>query len=232
MPANVLPPIARTARLCALLALAALGIQPAVAETVYKCPSPQGEVTYSDQPCPGGERMDIRLPPPAEAPAAGETAEPRAGGKPDAPPFAGYSEVSILSPGSSDVARDSTGAGDLPVALAISPALRLDLGHAVTAYVDGAPWPTRFRSPQFVLSGLDPGTHTLRAAITDAGGRQLAASGSVAFTLLRITTETGEGGEAPPDLAYPRPGGDLPYPRPGGDIPYPRPMPLPRPTPR
>lgn len=231
MPGNRRPSIVPADRLWALLALAALGIPAAAAGTVYKCPSPEGGVTYSDQPCPGGEKMEIYLPPPAEAPAPGETGETGAGTRPDAPPFAGYSEVAILSPGGGEVARDASGGGDLPVALAISPALRLDLGHAVTAYVDGAPWPTRFRGPQFVLSGLNPGTHTLRAAITDAGGRQLAASGTVAFTILRTTTETGEGGEAPPDV-YPRPGGDLPYPRPGGDPPYPRPMPPPRPTPR
>lgn len=240
MPGNRRPSILPAARLWALLALAALGIPAAAAGTVYKCPSPQGEVTYSDQPCPGGEKMEIYLPPPAEAPAPGETAETGGGTRPGAPPFAGYSDVSIVSPGSEEEARDDSGAGSVPVALAISPALRLDLGHAIAAYVDGAPWPTRFRGPQFTLTGLDPGSHTLRAAVTDAGGRQLAASGTITFYLVRSTIQPDCGAAyrppCPPpdeDRPQPKPGGELLYPRPGGDPPYPRPMPPPpRPTPR
>ncbi|HSD61706.1 MAG TPA: DUF4124 domain-containing protein [Burkholderiales bacterium] len=232
IPANALSSIVLAAGVCLLL-LADLGAQSAAGAAVYKCPSPEGAVTYSDTPCPGGEQMDISLPPPA-APAPGEEAqspESRAKTAPDtAAPFSGYSAIAILSPGSEQVARDSSGAGDIPVALAITPALRLDLGHAIRAYVDGGPWPGRFSTPQFALSGLDAGTHSLRAVITDASGRQLATSGTISFTLLRTTAESTDGGEAPPDLPYPRPGGDLPYPRPGGDLPYPRPMP--RPSPR
>lgn len=177
--------------------------------------------------------MEISLPPPpaAAGPEGAPSPESRAKTVPDAaPPFSGYSGIAILSPGSDQVARDPSGAGNVPVTLAISPALRVDLGHTISPYVDGAAWPNQFSSPQFTLSGLDAGTHSLRAAVTDAAGRVLATSGSITFTLLRTSAETPDTGEAPPDLPYPRPGGDLPYPRPGGDLPYPKPMP--RPTPR
>ena len=227
MPRNHRTSLAPPAWIGALLVLAALGAGPASAAKVYKCPSPEGGVTYSDIPCPGGEPMEIYIPPPPEPAGAGESAETGAGAKPDAPPFAGYRDVSIVSPGGDEALRDPSGAGSVPVALAISPALRTDLGHAIAAYVDGRPWPGRFSSPQFALSGLDQGAHTLRAAVTDAAGRQLATSGTVSFTLLRTTAELPEEGVAPPDLPYPRPGGELPYPRPGGDPPYPPPMPRP-----
>src|SRR5512134_1941403 len=119
MSANAFSSIALASGVCLLL-LAALGAHPAAGATVYKCPSPEGGVTYSNTPCPGGERMDISLPPPA----AGEEAqspESRAQTAPDtAPRFSGYSAIAILSPGSEDVARDASGAGSVPVALAIT----------------------------------------------------------------------------------------------------------------
>ena len=242
MPAHALSSIAPVAGICLLL-LATLGSHPAAGATVYKCPSPEGGVTYSDTPCPGGERMDISLPPPA-APATGDEAQsPKSRAKtgPDtAPPFSGYGEIAILSPGSEQVARDSSGSGSVPVALAISPALRTDLDHAIAAYVDGAPWPGRFSSPQFDLTGLDPGSHTLRAAVNDAAGRELATSGTITFYLVRSTNQPDCGAPYRPpcapadeDRPQPKPGGELPYPRPGGDLPYPPPMPRPpRPTPR
>ena len=60
-----------------LAAIGALAALPAAAD-VYKCTGPQGQVTYSESPCPGqpSVRMDVRPPPdnarrpPDPAPAA------------------------------------------------------------------------------------------------------------------------------------------------------------------
>jgi hypothetical protein len=56
-------------RPAALAAIAALGAAGASAD-VYKCTGPQGQVTYSESPCPGqpSVRMDVRKPPDSRDP--------------------------------------------------------------------------------------------------------------------------------------------------------------------
>ncbi len=167
---------------------------PAVSATVYKCLDENGRVAYSDTPCPGGVRMEIPtevlVPAPAapQKPGAAETDQGGPGAGTAA--FAGYSGLAVQNPANEEALRDNSGEGTVPVLLSVSPALRADLGHEITVYLDGAAWPERFSSPQFYLEGVGPGTHTLRVAVVGRDGSELFSSATSKFSLLRVTKLT------------------------------------------
>jgi hypothetical protein len=193
---------------------------PLQAATVYKCVDEQGRVEYSNLPCPGGVRMDI----PTAAPAPGETPAAAGGAKKPAPPaqkppFAGYSQFAITSPQGAELVRDSSGSGTVAVEIAIVPGLRTDLGHSIAVFLDGTETGRRFSGPQFLLAGLDAGTHTLRAAVMGADGSEIVSTETVTFGLLRVTGLTPRGPEVeqPGAEDQPRLPGAPPSPAPMGE---------------
>lgn len=210
-----------------VLGLICLGwVAPAVPATVYKCVDDKGRVEYTNVPCPGGVRMEVptqvlvptpRVP---TKPGAGEAGRDDSGA--GAPAFQGYSGLALRNPANEEVIRDNAGTGTVPVALALSPALRADLGHEIAVYLDGAAWPQRFKGSQFDLTGVGPGTHTLRAAVVASDGSELFSSATSRFSLLRVSKLTPT--EPPPE----QPGaGDQPT-LPGAP-PVPEPMGEPQP---
>ena len=73
-----------------MLALLSLIVASAADADVFKCKGPQGEVTYSESPCPGQPSVKMDLRPPIEdrnpRPAAGPAVATGTAGAPLAPP--------------------------------------------------------------------------------------------------------------------------------------------------
>lgn len=200
-------------------------VTPALTATVYKCVDEKGGVAYSDTPCPGGVRMEIPTevlvpaPPPPPKPAAGEAERKETGARASA--FPGYSALSLQNPANEEVIRDNSGEGTVPVTISLSPPLRADLGHRISLYLDGAAWPQRFEATQFELTGVGPGSHTLRAAVLGADGSELFSSATTKFSLLRVTKLSPKlpPPEQPGAGEPPRVPGEPPLPEPGASQP-------------
>jgi len=144
----------------------------AQADKVYKWTDAQGNVLYTDQPRPGAREIKIARQPPGVA--LGSFAslnESR---------FR-YSAVTLLAPTHEGTIRDNE--GNVKVAVNVVPPLRADHGDQIRLSLDGRVLDTDLNSSEVVLSGLDQGTHTLQAAVTDKAGRVLIRSDPVEFYL-------------------------------------------------
>jgi len=202
---------------------ASFWVPPALTATVYKCVDEKGGVAYSDTPCPGGVRMEIPTevlvpaPPQPRKPAAGEAEQKETGA--GGPAFPGYSALALQNPSNGEVIRDNAGEGTVPVTMSLSPRLRADLGHRIAVYLDGAAWPQRFESTQFELTGVGPGSHTLRAAVLGADGSELFSSATSKFSLLRVTKLIPKGPETeqPGAEDQPKISKEPPFPEAGGE---------------
>lgn len=151
----------------------------AVAEDVWRWVDQDGVIHFSDRPHPGAERIQVgpvqsfsapALPPPREA-----TAD-----QPDESdePAVSYSRVEITSPAAGETLWNI--GGELSVQVALQP--QLAAGHELRIYFDGNPAEGIPQgSGQITLSEVYRGEHTLRAAIFDAEGRELASSETITF---------------------------------------------------
>jgi hypothetical protein len=96
----------------------------------------------------------------------------------------GYQKLEIISPANDEAVREN--AGNVNVTVGLIPNLRVDLGHRLVLFVDG---PQRFQavnaSPQFQFTNR--GTYTLRAAVVDPQGKEIASSKPSTFHLLRVS---------------------------------------------
>ena len=108
---------------------------------------------------------------PAEAEAA-EAAEPE-------PAFEGYRSITIMQPEADGVVRSNE--GKVPVAVGLDPGLQP--GHRIALYIDGKAVQGDFDGPAIELSGIERGTHSVRATVSDERGKLLASSPTVSFTL-------------------------------------------------
>jgi hypothetical protein len=148
----------------------------AVAAEVWRWVDENGVTHFSDRPHPGAERVELSpaqtftapaLPPPRQ-PASSETVEP-------ASP---YSRVTIVSPGAGEMFWNI--GGELTVQLELEP--QLMRGHQLRLFLDGSRVEGVPQGPvQFTIGEVWRGEHTLRAAIFDSGGRELASSEAITF---------------------------------------------------
>jgi len=188
-------------------ALLAVSLLPALAEAVVcKTVDADGVVSYSEVPaaeCP----QPVKLPDysrytprqlpssaPAGAPAVGATTER----------FTGYDSIQIVQPEANGTVRSNE--GDVAVSLSLQPALQP--GHKIKLFLDGGAVQGEFDGTAIQLSGVERGTHSLRAVVSDASGKRLGDSPSVRFTLRKASIY-----DPPRD----RPGIDPP-PEPGNPI--------------
>lgn len=158
------------------LALVLVVSAGAAAEDVWRWVDEEGVIHFSDRPHPGAERVQIgpvqTFPAPVLSPARETT--PSQPGEPAAP----YSRVEIASPAAGETLWNI--AGELSVQVALEP--QLAGGHEMRLYFDGNPVEGAPQgSGQFALGEVYRGEHTLRAAIFDAEGRELASSETITF---------------------------------------------------
>jgi len=186
--------------------LISLLLLPGMAQAVIcKAVDSEGVVSYSDVPAAECQKA-VNLPPnstyaPRQLPASignSSTVEEQV-----EKPFTGYESVRIVQPEPDGTVRSNE--GKVPVAIALRPGLQQ--GHRVVLSIDGKAVDGDFDGLAIELSGVERGTHSLRAKLIDEAGKALIESEAVNFTLRQ--TGLYDGNANPPG-----PPGTKPVPRP------------------
>ncbi len=160
-----------------LLTLIFLFSSSAVAE-VYRSVDEDGNVTYSDKPSPGAEKI--------------RSDKVQTVDKPDLPNFRYtpppdqvsdkpvYEKISITYP--ENDTSISQNDGNFSVNVSLQPGLKSS--HKLALSMDGEEIASG-QSSSFALSNVDRGTHTLVATVKGSGGQVIIQSEPVTFTLHR-----------------------------------------------
>jgi len=148
-----------------------LASAPVHADKVYKWVDAQGNVTYSDQPHPGAQEIKIDKSP---------SSATRSLAALDQADSFRYSSIQLDAPTNEATIRDND--GNVKVAVSVVPPLRVERGDRIKLYLDGS-LVADLSAPETVLSGLDQGSHTLQAVVTERDGRVLAGSDPIEFYL-------------------------------------------------
>ena len=180
--------------------VAVLTLLPGLASAVIcKTIDAEGQVSYADVPaaeCPQPMKLPdySRYAPRLIPGTATEAAPPAEAG---AARFTGYTSMTIVRPKPGDSVRNNE--GKVTVAIVLEP--ELQPGHRVTLLVDDRPLSATFDSVAVELSGVQRGTHSLRAVVADASGKRLIESSPVDFTMRqasRLEPQRQDGAAAPP----------------------------------
>jgi hypothetical protein len=179
------------------LATMLLSINSMVNAGFYKSVDENGNIVYSDTPTPGAERLTppaintvpARTPPKPEASEADKAADTEQAEK---KPPTRYSKFSIVTPKNDDTIWDNN--GSVPVTLQLEPALDTENGHTVWVYVDGFAEVKRSQSLNQPLSGIDRGTHKIRAEIRDTQRKTLKRTKTITVHLKRASALRPAGG--------------------------------------
>ncbi|NIN61131.1 MAG: DUF4124 domain-containing protein [Gammaproteobacteria bacterium] len=156
----------------------------AVAE-VYRSVDEDGNITYSDKPTEGAEKIkkqDVQtidtpnIPQFKYTPSREQAAE-----KP-----AVYNSIAITSPENNTAVREN--AGNVTVNVSIKPDLKTAYGHSLSLTMDGKEVGAG-RSRTFSLSNIDRGTHTLVARVKGSNGQVIIESDPVTITVLRYSNQ-------------------------------------------
>jgi hypothetical protein len=186
-----------------ILVVAGLLLLPAAqAQDIYKWVDKDGVVHYSDQPgSPDAKQVHVSVP---SASDSGDYQPPPedASSSSSGPLDTGYRGLMVVSP-----AQNANYFGTdvrVPVAVRLDGELRPD--DSVTVYLDGAPAPG-VTGMSGDVTGLSRGSHTIRAAVRDLGGREVISSGTVTFYVQQTSTAKPPVGPAlrPPPKPAPRP---------------------------
>ncbi|WP_125181334.1 DUF4124 domain-containing protein [Thiohalobacter thiocyanaticus] len=161
-----------------ILIFALLG-SAAQAGTVYRWVDENGTVHYSDSPRSGAEAVELRQPNVYEAPKNLPKIESRSGQQEEADP-AGYQRLAITSPEPDSAFWDNQ--GNFTLRLSLEPALDTAAGHSIRISLDGEVQGTT-QKLQWQFTGVDRGTHSVRAEVVDESGRALIQSDPVSFHL-------------------------------------------------
>lgn len=150
----------------------------AASAEVYKHVSPDGRVTFSDEPSPGAEKIHVA---PLQTFDLGPV--PKAVEKPKSPKKKkfDYTSLAILSPANGEGIRAND--GNVMVKLDVKPAL--GPGHSLKVTLDGEPIASG-KSMTVRLKNLPRGGHTLKAIVVDEEGEEVRKSDPVLFFVHRV----------------------------------------------
>lgn len=159
---------------------------PGMAQAVIcKSVDAEGVVSYSDVPA-AECRKRVKLPPnstyqPRQLP---RTITPKNEPAPRTVPevFSGYTKIGITQPEANGTVRSNE--GNVAVVIELQPPLQN--GHRIKLFLDGGAVSGDFDGTAIDLQGVNRGTHSLRAVVSDEKGRRLADSPSVRFTLRKV----------------------------------------------
>ncbi len=153
----------------------------AQAGKVYKWVDEQGNVLYTDQPRKGAREIKIAASPPASAARASQAASRKPGSflSREEEGFK-YTAVTLSAP-NEDTIRDN--AGNVALALNVVPDVVASRGDRIKLTLDGRALDSDYYPPEVMLPGLDQGSHTIQATVTDKDGRVLIRSEPLVFYL-------------------------------------------------
>ena len=144
-------------------------------QTTYTWVDEDGQTHYSDLPFPGAVEVELARAQGFSAPLPATRALTRAAD--DSGPADAYTAFNILQPGQQETLWNV--AGNVQVALQLTPGLRL--GHRLGVYLDGTLTNLGTGGPQFQLTDVVRGQHTLQAVVLDADGEEVLRSSPVTF---------------------------------------------------
>ena len=171
----------KMSRSLAILVCLVLAVGAAHAGKIVKYTLKNGEVIYSDTPPPEaatGEDVTVEPLQTFSTPPAPRLEEST--GREDEPEEVGYEEFKVTSPENDTTIRDN--GGNVHVSLSLSPGLQS--GHSIEIFMDGQAIGSG-SSTSLTLADVDRGTHTVRATVKDAEGKDVVRSNSVIFHLRR-----------------------------------------------
>lgn len=186
--------------------LLVLLVVPALAHAVIcKTVDSEGVIGYTDVPV--GECLNpVDLPDYSRyAPRPIERPDNTRGASGNVINFQRYTSLRVLKPAANGTERSNE--GRVTVVLQLEPGLQR--GHHVRLFLDGREVPGQFDGTAIEMTGVERGSHGLRARVFDAAGRALIESPSVRFTLRKRGLFEGEDSDAEPppdpDPGYPAP---------------------------
>lgn len=175
------------------LLIMALLLPLAAQAEVYRWVDESGNVTYSDQPHQGAEKVQLPAITTYE-PQPGEAGKTAPGG--DETTAAATVGLQITSPKPDENIWSAPGIVDL--IFQVDP--ELTKNQHIAILLDGKGDPINSPSPDFRISNLDRGTHTVTAWIVNAAGQRISQTVSVTFHLHRAAAPA----EGPvPDAEHP-----------------------------
>jgi hypothetical protein len=145
---------------------------------IYRSVDQNGNVTFSDQPSSGAEKVQLPPIPTYEPPPL-----PVIAPEPQKKQQVYYEDFTIAQPANDATLRDNQGIVEVHASLL--PRLRTDLGHKVLFYIDDSPRSQPLDSSSIRFTNVDRGTHTLHASVVDAQGMELISTPTVTFYLHR-----------------------------------------------
>ncbi len=147
---------------------------------VYRSVDENGHVVFTDKPSPDAELIEVDELQTIKPPPVGNFKYT----PPPAKPKPKYTEVSIISPQHDAAIRDN--GGNVTVKIAINPRVRAN--DNLVLYLDDKEIMLG-KATAKAFSGLDRGSHQLRAVVKDADGHIQLSSSSVTFYLLRQSVQ-------------------------------------------
>ena len=163
-------------RLIALMC-ALLWMVPVTAEEVYKTRDAAGNVIYSDKPSPEAETIQIQ-----EIQTVPADGAPPFVYTPPAPSATNYTKLVIVSPANDAALRPEE--DSVQVTAKVEGQFRGQDTYVL--YLDGKEQSSG-KSPSFLLSGLERGSHQVNMKIRDPKGMVLISSEPVTFHILKIS---------------------------------------------
>ncbi len=163
-----------------LISVFCLFLAVAATAEVYRSVDRDGTVVFTDKPSPDAELIEVDELQTIKPPPAGDFKYT----PPPEKPKARYTEVSITSPQHDAAIRDN--GGNVTVNIVTKP--RLQGSDNLVLYLDGKK-NMLGKATAKAFSGLDRGSHQLRAVIKDADDRIQLSSSSVTFHLLRRSVQ-------------------------------------------
>lgn len=152
---------------------------PAFAE-VYRIVDDQGNVTFSDEPSRGAERVDVRPVTTVTLPKPEDIAEPEQVVEEAVKTGAVYESVRLVSP--SDGEAFHSGSGDVEFQVRSTPELRE--GHKYEVTLDGQPV-GQSRSGSIMVRNVFRGTHEATVHIVNQNGVRVKSGDGIEFTIHR-----------------------------------------------
>jgi len=149
------------------------------AEPVYKIVGPDGQVTYTDEPEQGAQRIEVPGVPSYPSPALPPSSAPSTREPPD-PAIRSYRRVRIVQPPHEQAMWNDL--GRVEVVVEVDPPLAP--GHHIAVTLDGR-LAASGRGGSFFIDGVLRGEHTLIASVVGKDGEVLRRSDPLTFYLLK-----------------------------------------------
>jgi hypothetical protein len=150
-----------------------------VQAAVYKTVTESGEVTYSDTPGPGAER--VRLP---ELPTYTPPPLPKITASPEKQPVKSmYNNMTITQPEAEATVRSNQGM--VQISIELDPPLMTRLGHRVQFYLDDERHGSPVENMAIGFSNIHRGTHDISAYVIDKDDNPVMSASAVTFHLQR-----------------------------------------------